>query len=74
MKARFVIALLLGTISLQSKFNNQCQATLLKSKTKAKDSDDMEDMVNLALDESFSKTKKKPVQDETAQTEEDFVE
>lgn len=53
MKARLIVALLLGCISYQSLFNNECQATLLKSKTKA-DSDDVEDLVEQALTKGFS--------------------
>ena len=47
MKARSVIALLLGTISIQNQFNNQCEATLLKSNIKA-DSDEMEERTQVA--------------------------
>ena len=53
MKARLIVALLLGCISYQSLFNNECQATLLKSKTKA-DGDDVDDLVEQALTKGFS--------------------
>ena len=61
MKARIVIALLLGTISIQNQFNNECQATLLKGNIIG-DSDEMEDLINQALGGGSGK-KKQPVEE-----------
>jgi flagellar biogenesis protein FliO len=60
MKAKLVVALLLGTITFQSQFNKECQATLLKTNNKS-ESDEMEDLVNEALEASLTSKKKKPV-------------
>lgn len=59
MKAKLVVALFLGTVTFDSVINNQCGATMLKAHNKA-DEDDINDLVDQALNGGMGKSQKKP--------------